>query len=76
MKIKKTLEFGDHGFIVRTDLLDATALPNYNCKHLHFSTELMRTMKDVIQRVETIRQPLWVKVIKLRKFHISIVRYE
>lgn len=76
MKYKKSLVFCDHGFVVLYELLGATMMPYFNCHHLHWDAQPMRSIKDVIKKVETISQPKKYKSFHLGKWQFSIVKYD
>jgi len=75
-KSGKHLVWCEHGFVVEHEVPEnVTALPTYSCGHFHWGAEEIKTMDEVIAKVESIRQPKWYKTFKIGKFHFSLVKY-
>jgi hypothetical protein len=76
-KVDKTLIVCSHGLSVYYDINKyASALPYLLCGHFPFQKfKTLKTIKQVIAWVETIRQPQWFRSFRLGKYNFSIVKY-
>lgn len=77
-KPKKHLLICWHGLTVGYDTPPTiTAIPHSLCNHITFwfRENELKSIKEVIKWVETVRQPKWGKVFRIGKFQISISKY-
>jgi hypothetical protein len=75
---RKHLYLVDHGLTVYTDPSPFTSILDvycWLCNHWHTEGKEIKTIEEVIEYVESIKQPVWWKNFKLGKFHFSIVKY-
>lgn len=76
-KIRKYLAWCFHGFtVVYENPPTVSAMPTTLCGHAEsmFATEI-KSIEEVIAKVETIKQPRWGKTFRFGKFQFSLVKY-
>lgn len=75
MKVKRYLVFCPiHGFATFTELLNVTALQSASCGC--WSYEVVKTMRDAINKAGLIRHPKWGHSFGKKNFRILIMAYE
>ncbi len=75
MKVKRYLVFcPTHGFATFTELLNVTALQFASCGC--WSYEVVKTIRDAINKADLIRHPQWRHSFGKKNFRIGILVYE
>ena len=73
---KKHLMLCWHGLTVFQDHPPFTSgMPITLCNHPFAQTKEFKSIKQVIEWVETVKQPWWAKTWRICKFQISLVKY-
>lgn len=75
--VKKYLAWCWHGFTVVTEPPKyVTAMPSTLCGHAEaMFAKPIKSLEEVIERVEHIKQPRWSKTFHIGKFQFSLVKY-
>lgn len=75
-KSEKYLAWCFHGFtVIYSPGRFVSGLNTALCNHPSYGMKEIKTIEEVIEKVESVRQPRWVKTIKIGKFQFNLIKY-